>query len=69
MTGRTADAAAQSDPDCNRQFRRWPASPIGPDTDRVYTWHAPDLPAPPPPSPARRAAERKWRRVTRTVAQ
>ncbi len=39
MTGRAAQAAEQSDPDRNPQFRRWPANATGPDVGaRLSIW-------------------------------
>jgi hypothetical protein len=69
VSGRAAQAAAASDPDLNVQFRRWPAPATGPQDGTIRSWHAADLPPPPPMSPARRRAEREWRRIVREAAQ
>lgn len=61
-------ASRQSDPDLNAQARTWAAPAFGAETGRVRACNAPEIPPPLPMSPARRAAERHWRRITHPVA-
>jgi hypothetical protein len=64
MTSRPAQAAAQSDPVRNPQFRRWlPDSATGQESAELRTWHAHDVM--PPMSRARRIAEAKWEKIVR----
>jgi hypothetical protein len=66
MTARAAQAAAQSDPARNVQFRRWlPDSSTGEQSAKLSAWHAADVV--PPMSRARRIAEARWSAITRQV--
>jgi len=70
MSGRAAQAAAQSDPNLNRGFRRWPAPAIGDAFAPMRAWHAPEALCPRMPlTPLRLQAERAWSLVTRGIAQ
>jgi hypothetical protein len=64
MSARPAQAAAQSDPARNFQFRRWlPDGATGQETGQLRTWHAADVT--PPMSRARRIAEARWAKIVR----
>jgi hypothetical protein len=66
MSPRAAQAAAQSDPDCNTQFRRWrPDGATGPDAAPLRAWHAGDAPI---LSTTRAAAERAWSQLAQASA-
>jgi hypothetical protein len=63
MSPRPAQAAGQSDPAYNTQFRRWlPDGATGADRAYIRAWHASDVI--PPMSKARRLAERQWIKLT-----
>ncbi len=69
ISDRPARAAGQSDPDRNRDFRRWPAPAIGDAVAPIRSWHAPEnARAEITMRPARIQAERTWALVTREVA-
>ncbi len=68
MSGRAAQAAAQSDPEFNTQWKRWlPDGATGPIVNGVRAWHDWDVRAPQTTS-VRRAAEREWAKVTGSIA-
>jgi len=69
MSGRAAQAASQSDPEKNVQFRRWRTTETtGLEIVGIRAWHSRDLDLS-TMSPTRRIAERAWVQVTRGIAQ